>query len=98
MQQIVSNGVNQEVEMDGTGITLKKWLPDEDVYAPEQMWLTNRQLMLFEEKDGTNLKDPKLAIGKVYVTKEGTTNSYYGVTAGYPYNRFIYGNHLIYEK
>lgn len=90
MQQIVSNGVNQEVEMDGTGITLKKWLPDEEEYAPEVMWLTNRQMMLFEEKDGTNLKDPKLAIGKVYVTKNGTTNSYYGVALEYPYNRFIY--------
>lgn len=94
MQQIVSNGVNQEVEMDGTGITLKKWLPDEEEYAPEVMWLTNRQMMLFEEKDGTNLKDPKLAIGKVYVTKDGTTNSYYGVTSGYPHNRFIYGESL----
>lgn len=29
-----------------------------------------------------------------YVTKDGTTNSYYGITSGYPYNRFIYGESL----
>lgn len=94
LQQIISNGVNQEVIIDKTGILLKKWLPDENKYAPEKMWLTNRQLMLFEEPDLTNLKEPKLAIGKVYVTKNGVTKSYYGISSEICYGKLIFGESL----
>lgn len=94
MQQIVSNGVNQEVEMDGTGILLKKWLPESNKYAPEKLWFTNRQIMFFEEADGTNLKDPKVAIGKVAYTKaDGTIVSGYGIGA-----EFLLGKLIMAEK
>lgn len=94
LQQIVSNGVNQEVEMDGTGILLKKWLPESSKYAPEKLWLTNRQIMFFEEADGTNLKDPKVAIGKVAYTKaDGTIVSGYGIGA-----EFLLGKLIMAEK
>lgn len=94
MQQIVSNGVNQEVIIDQTGILLKKWLPDQNKYSPEKMRICNRQIVLYEEEDGTNLKDPKLAIGKVYVTKNGVTTSYYGVSARVLYGVLIFGESL----
>jgi hypothetical protein len=94
LQQIVSNGTNQDVSVDQTGILLKKWLPDENKYAPEKMWITNRQILLFEEPDGTNLKTPKLAIGKVYVTKNGVTTSFYGVSADVVYGKMFFGQSL----
>lgn len=94
MQQIVSNGVNQDVTIDGTGILLKKWLPESNKYAPEKLWLTNRQIMFFEEADGTNLKDPKIAIGKVAYTKaDGTIVSGYGIGA-----EFLLGKLIMAEK
>lgn len=94
MQQIVSNGINQEVIINSAGIMLKKWLPDENKYAPEMAWFTNRQLILFESDDGTNLKNPKLAIGKVYVTKNGVTTSFYGVSADVVYGKMFFGQSL----
>lgn len=93
-QQIESNGKNQEVLIDSTGILLKKWLPDLNKYAPEKLWITNRQILLFEEPDGTNLREPKLAIGKVYVTNNGKTTSYYGISADVIYGGLFIGEAL----
>lgn len=93
-QQIQSNANNQEVIIDKSGILLKKWLPDENKYAPEKLWITNRQILLFEEPDGTNLKEPKIAIGKIYVTKNGVTSSYYGIASEYLYGKLIFGESL----
>lgn len=93
-QQIQSNATNQEVIIDKSGILLKKFLPDENKYAPEKLWLTNRQILMFEEPDGTNLKEPKIAIGKIYVTKNGVTTSYYGIASEYLYGKLIFGESL----
>lgn len=93
-QQIESNGKNQEVLIDSTGILLKKWLPDLNKYAPEKLWITNRQILLFEEPDGTNLRNPKLAIGKIYVTNNGVTTSYYGISADVVYGGLFIGEAL----
>ncbi|SEU08070.1 hypothetical protein SAMN05443270_2998 [Lacrimispora sphenoides] len=93
-QQIESNGKNQEVLLDNTGILLKKWLPDLNKYAPEKLWITNRQILLFEEPEGTNLRNPKLAIGKVYVTNNGVTTSYYGISADVVYGGLFIGEAL----
>lgn len=98
MQQIVSNGVNQEVIIDETGIMLQKYLPLDGKYAPEKMRISNRQIVLYEEEDGTNLKNPKLAIGKVYVTKNGVTTSYYGISSEVLYGRLIVGESLIIQN
>ncbi|MSS11771.1 ABC transporter ATP-binding protein [Clostridium sp. WB02_MRS01] len=93
-QQIQSNATNQEVIIDKSGILLKKWLPDKNKYAPEKLWITNRQILMFEEPDGTNLKEPKIAIGKIYVTKNGATTSYYGIASEYLYGKLIFGESL----
>ncbi len=93
-QQIQSNATNQEVTIDSTGILLRKYLPDENKFAPEKLWITNRQILMFEEPDGTNLKDPKVAIGKVYVDKNGVVTSYYGIAAEYCYGKLIFGESL----
>lgn len=93
-QQIQSNATNQEVIIDSTGILLRKYLPDENKFAPEKLWITNRQILMFEEPDGTNLKDPKVAIGKVYVDKNGVVTSYYGIAAEYCYGKLIFGESL----
>lgn len=98
MQQIVSNGVNQEVVMNGTGITLKKWLPELNKYAKEILWLTNRQILIYEAEDGTNLREPKVAIGKVYITKNGVTKSFYGISSEVLYGRLIFGESLIIQN
>lgn len=94
LQQIQSNATNQEVIIDKTGILLKKWLPEESKYAPEKLWITNRQILFFEEPDGTNLKTPKTAIGKIYVTKNGVTTSYYGIASEYLYGKLLFGESL----
>lgn len=95
MKQIISNGVNQEVEIDSTGMLFKKWLPDQNKYAPEKLWITNRQIMLYEEPDGTNLKDPKVAIGKIYYTgDDGKLHSSYGVGASLLIGEQIIGESL----
>ncbi len=37
MKQIISNEVNQEVEIDSKGMLFKKWLPDQNKYASEKL-------------------------------------------------------------
>lgn len=96
LQQIISNGKNQEVQIDTSGILLQKKIDEK--YAPEKLWLTNRQILLFEEPDGTNLKDPKVAIGKVFLTHNGQVKSYYGVAADVIYGRLIWGESLIVQN
>ncbi|WP_143321621.1 phage tail protein [Clostridium sp. HBUAS56010] len=98
LQQIEANGKNQEILIDSTGLLLKKWLPDENKYAPEKLWITNRQILLFEEPDGTNLKEPKVAIGKISVEKNGTLHTGYGVGAELLIGKFIIGESLFIQN
>lgn len=98
MQQIVSNGVNQDVVINPSGILIRKYRPEDKSFEPEMAWFTNRQLMLFEQADGTNLREPKVAIGKVYVTKNGVTKSYYGISSEVLYGRLIFGESLIIQN
>lgn len=93
-QQLLANANDIITEFGSTGILLRKFLPDDNKFAPEKMWITNRQILLFEEPDGTNLKTPKLAIGKVYVTKNGVTTSYYGISADVCYGKMFFGQSL----
>jgi hypothetical protein len=88
LQQIKTNAVDQVVTIDNTGALFTK------TGAPEKLWITNRQILLFEEPEGTNLKTPKLAIGKVYVTKNGVTTSYYGISADVCYGKMFFGQSL----
>lgn len=88
LQQIKTNAVDQVVTIDNTGALFTK------TGAPEKLWITNRQILLFEEPEGTNLKTPKLAIGKVYVTKGGVTTSYYGLSADIVYGQMFFGQSL----
>lgn len=88
LQQIQTNAVDQVVTIDNTGALFTK------TGAPEKLWITNRQILLFEEPEGTNLKTPKLAIGKVYVTKNGVTTSFYGVSADVIYGKMFFGQSL----
>lgn len=88
LQQIKTNAVDQVVTIDNTGALFTK------TGAPEKLWITNRQILLFEEPEGTNLKTPKLAIGKVYVTKNGVTTSYYGLSADIVYGKMFFGQSL----
>ena len=94
MKQIQSNANNIETEFNSAGLLFKKYLPDEGKYAPEKMWITNRQLMLFEEPDGTNLKTPKVAIGKVYMERDGEIIEKYGVAAPAIYGDFMFSKYL----
>lgn len=87
-QQIESNAKDIGVLIDSTGALFTK------KGAPEKLWITNRQILLFEEPDGTNLREPKLAIGKVYVTKNGVTTSYYGISADVVYGGLFIGEAL----
>ncbi len=51
--------------------------------------------MLYEEPDGTNLKDPKVAIGKIYYTgDDGKLHSSYGVSASLLIGEQIIGERL----
>lgn len=88
LQQIKTNAVDQVVTIDNTGALFTK------TGAPEKLWITNRQILLFEEPEGTNLKTPKLAIGKVYVTKNGVTTSFYGISADVCYGQMFFGQSL----
>ena len=81
LQQIQSNANNIVTDLNDAGLLFRKYLPDENKFAPEKLWITNRQILLFEEPDGTNLKTPKVAIGKVYKTVNGVTKVFYAVAA-----------------
>lgn len=98
MQQIITNGVNQDITIDGSGMLSRKWLPAENKYAPEKLWITNRQILLFEEPDGTNLKEPKVAIGKITIEKNGTVHTGYGVGAELLIGKFIIGESLFIQN
>lgn len=94
LQQIMSNGNNQDVTINDSGILMKKWLKDSNKYDDEKLWITNRQILLFEEPDGTNLKTPKVAIGKVYKLVNGVLKSFYGVGAEVVVGDMFFGESL----
>lgn len=98
MQQIITNGVNQDITIDSTGILCRKWLPTENKYAPEKLWITNRQILFFEETDGTNLKTPKVAIGKISVNKNGVVTTKYGIAAEYLIGKFVIAENLFIQN
>ena len=98
LQQIEANGKNQEVLIDSTGLLLKKWLPDENKYAPEKLWITNRQILLFDEPDGTNLKEPKIAIGKISYERNGIIHTAWGTGAELLIGKFLIGESLFIQN
>ncbi len=75
MQQIQSNATDQEVTIDNTGALFTK----KD--ASEKLWITNRQILLFDEPVGTNLKEPKIAIGMIEVNQNDVVTKAYGIGA-----------------
>lgn len=92
MQQIQSNAVDQEVVLDSTGITLSK------KGATEKLWLSNRQLMLFDEPLGTNLKEPKIAIGMIEVNQNGVVTKAYGIGASLLLGKIVIAENLFIQN
>lgn len=93
MKQIV-NTKNQRVVTDETGMLFSEWLPDQNKFAPEKMWLTNGQIVLYDEEDGTNLKVPNIAIGRVYINDNGTWVKKYGIAAPNIWGDFMFSKYL----
>lgn len=50
-QQLVSND-NNEILIDSTGILCRKWLYEQQIYDPGQIWITNNQIAI--SQDGFN--------------------------------------------
>lgn len=71
-QQLVTND-NNEVKIDATGILCRKWLPEQQIYDPGQIWITNNQVAI--SKDGFN--SVGIAIGYVKVGND----YFFGVAA-----------------
>lgn len=94
MQQIQSNANNIVTDLSDAGLLFRKYLPEQSKFAPEKLWITNRQILLFEEPDGTNLKTPKVAIGKVYKTVNGVTKEFYAVAADVIAGDMFFGESL----
>lgn len=93
MKQIV-NTKNQRITTDETGMLFSEWLPDQNKFAPEKMWLTNGQMVLYDEEDGTNLKVPNIAIGRVYINDNGTWVKKYGIAAPNIWGDFTFSKYL----
>lgn len=85
---------NIRVTTDKTGTLYTEWLPDENKFAPEKMWLTNAQMVLYDEEDGTNLKVPNIAIGRVYINDNGTLVKKYGIAAPNIWGDFTFSKFL----
>jgi hypothetical protein len=94
LQQIQSNANNIVTDLSDAGLLFRKYLPEQSKFAPEKLWITNRQILLFEEPDGTNLKTPKVAIGKVYKTVGGVTKEFYAVAADVIAGDMFFGESL----
>lgn len=50
-QQLVSND-NNEILIDSTGILCRRWLSEQQIYDPGQIWITNNQIAI--SQDGFN--------------------------------------------
>lgn len=50
-QQLVTND-NNEVKIDATGILCRKWLSEQQIYDPGQIWIINNQIAI--SQDGFN--------------------------------------------
>lgn len=50
-QQLVTND-NNEILIDSTGILCRKWLSEQQIYDPGQIWITNNQIAI--SQDGFN--------------------------------------------
>ena len=88
MQQIQSNATDQEVTIDNTGALFTK----KD--ASEKLWITNRQILLFDEPVGTNLKEPKIAIGMIEVNQNGVVTKAYGIGASLLLGKIVIAENL----
>lgn len=87
-QQIQANATDQEVTIDNTGALFTK----KD--ATEKLWITNRQILLFDEPVGTNLKEPKIAIGMIEVNQNGVVTKAYGIGASLLLGKIVIAENL----
>lgn len=90
----IGNTKNQRIVTDDTGTLYSEWLPDENKFAPKKLWITNGQIVLYNEVDGTNLKVPNIAIGGVYINDNGTMVEKYGVAAPNIWGDFTFSKYL----
>lgn len=47
-QQLVSND-NNEILIDSTGILCRRWLSEQQIYDPGQIWITNNQIAISQD-------------------------------------------------
>lgn len=48
-QQLVTND-NNEVKIDATGILCRKWLSEQQIYDPGQIWITSNQIAISQDR------------------------------------------------
>lgn len=92
MQQIQSNATDQDVTIDNTGALFTK------KGATEKLWITNRQIMLYDEPVGTNLKEPKIAIGMIEVNQNGVVTKAYGIGAHLLLGKIVIAENLFIQN
>ncbi len=85
--QALQNSANQEVLIDETGIILRRWLPDQNTYSPNQIWMTNGQIAF--SKDGW--KSVCQALGEITLPDGHTV---YGLVGEYIIGEIFVGETL----
>lgn len=85
-QQLVTNE-NNEVKIDSTGILCRKWLPEQGIYDPCQVWITANQIAITH----TNWNSVGLALGYVKMGND----YFFGLCADSMVGRLIIGEQLI---
>lgn len=86
--QGIVNSSNQEFTIDNTGLKAKK--TNAEGYSPEQLWITNAQIVLSDD----SFNSAKIAIGRV----ELDNKVMYGISAPCIYGRLVWAENLIIEN
>jgi hypothetical protein len=86
-QNAMQSNDNQELYIDGYGLHMRKWLPDQNKYSDYQAWWANRSLLF--SSDG--FKTTQMAVG---LLNAPDGNQYYGVAAPVLIGDLIVGSRL----
>lgn len=85
-QQLVTNE-NNEVKLDKTGITCKKWIAEQQIYDPCQVWITSNQIAITHD----SWNSVGLALGYVKMGDD----YFFGLCADSIVGRLLMGQQLI---
>lgn len=84
----VLSSTGQSITWDESGLRLRKWADDDHtIYAPEQIWMTDRNIVFTDN----GWETAKMALGMLETEEYGTV---YGLVADYIVGRLLAGENM----